>query len=385
MFQRLLLLLLLVATPAMSQDASTAASTPALPQSAATDSKSAGQVAAASMLPPLPATPEAIMAAAGPLYNFFSPEVTPWHMKVSYQLYDVDSKPTALGTFEYWRSSDKTYRRSCTRGDFTDTTWYVDGKAYWSKSGGTLEPSERDLILDLMPILPDPARVGSVKWQFTSKERKIGNLQLPCVEASVVNSPLPAGATWRGRDAIYCFDRNHPLVVALFDSTGTAISYSRLTRTQGLVLPRELVVYSGPRKELTAFVVTLESLTGTEAEFTPPAGLKPLDPPVVVPPQPGHVPISPAVAQGLLLSATPAVYPEAARAMRSSGTVVLRAVIGVDGILHDLSVVSGDKVFRQAALDAASRWRYRPYMLNGRPVEVDTTINVVFNLGGRSQ
>ena len=75
------------------------------------------------------------------------------------------------------------------------------------------------------------------------------------------------------------------------------------------------------------------------------------------------------------------VYPPVAKAARVSGVVVLKATIGKDGLIHDLSVVSGPPMLQSAAVNAVKQWVYRPYMLNGEPVEVDTMINVVFNLG----
>jgi periplasmic protein TonB len=59
---------------------------------------------------------------------------------------------------------------------------------------------------------------------------------------------------------------------------------------------------------------------------------------------------------------------------------VLQAVISKSGAIEDLRVVSGSPMLQQAAIDAVSQWRYRPYLLNGLPVDVETTINVVFNL-----
>jgi protein TonB len=60
--------------------------------------------------------------------------------------------------------------------------------------------------------------------------------------------------------------------------------------------------------------------------------------------------------------------------------VVLEATISKSGSIENLRVVSGPAMLRQAALDAVSQWRYRPYLLNGEPVAVETTVNVVFNL-----
>jgi protein TonB len=71
-----------------------------------------------------------------------------------------------------------------------------------------------------------------------------------------------------------------------------------------------------------------------------------------------------------------------ARQARIQGTVVLHAIIDKEGRVSELQVVSGHPLLVQSALGAVQNWRYRPTMLNGEPVEVDTTINVTFTLGG---
>jgi peptidyl-prolyl cis-trans isomerase A (cyclophilin A) len=98
-------------------------------------------------------------------------------------------------------------------------------------------------------------------------------------------------------------------------------------------------------------------------------------------PMPGRITISPRVAQGLIVSKTQPVYPIDAKKAGVSGAVVLTAVIGMDGLIKDLQVVSGPEMLQQAALDAVNSWRYRPYLLNGQPVEVHTNFNVIFTLG----
>ncbi len=96
---------------------------------------------------------------------------------------------------------------------------------------------------------------------------------------------------------------------------------------------------------------------------------------------PEKVNISAGVAVGMLLQKTAPLYPPIARAARISGTVVLKATISKTGSIRDLSVISGPPMLQQAALDAVKTWRYRPFRLNGRPAEAQTTINVVFILG----
>ena len=85
---------------------------------------------------------------------------------------------------------------------------------------------------------------------------------------------------------------------------------------------------------------------------------------------------------GLLFNKTVPVYPPIAKAARVSGTVVLEATISKTGVIEDLHVISGPAMLIQAALDAVRTWQYRPYLVNGEPVEVETTVNVVFTLGG---
>ncbi len=74
------------------------------------------------------------------------------------------------------------------------------------------------------------------------------------------------------------------------------------------------------------------------------------------------------------------VYPALARQTRISGTVRLHAIIGKDGTIQQLEVLSGHPLLQQNALEAVRQWRYQPTLLNGEPVEVDTTIDVIFSL-----
>lgn len=99
--------------------------------------------------------------------------------------------------------------------------------------------------------------------------------------------------------------------------------------------------------------------------------------------QPTVMKISDGVLEGMLISKTPPAYPTIARTVGVSGTVVLAATISKEGTIENLRVVSGHPMLTQAAKDAVMTWRYRPYLLNGQPVEVETTINVVFSMGNR--
>jgi len=83
-----------------------------------------------------------------------------------------------------------------------------------------------------------------------------------------------------------------------------------------------------------------------------------------------------------LITKTTPVYPPEAKAARIQGKVVLEAVIGTDGHVENLKVVSGPKELRQSALDAVRQWVYKPYEVDGNPVEVTTTVTVTYTLAG---
>jgi len=104
--------------------------------------------------------------------------------------------------------------------------------------------------------------------------------------------------------------------------------------------------------------------------------------PKFVPVTPQRIRISQGVTRGLLVHREEPAYPPLARAARVQGEVVLSAVIDGNGQIQNLQLVSGHPMLAPAAIDAVKQWKYKPYFLNGEPVEVETTINVNFTLAG---
>ncbi|MGA2807475.1 MAG: TonB family protein [Terracidiphilus sp.] len=108
-----------------------------------------------------------------------------------------------------------------------------------------------------------------------------------------------------------------------------------------------------------------------------------------LPPLPGTEPpakkiaVSAEVAQGMLSKRTPLAYPAEAKAQGISGTVELKALIGTDGKIVNLQVMSGPPALQEAALNAVKDWEYKPYTVNGEPVQVMTTIRAIYMITGR--
>jgi protein TonB len=111
--------------------------------------------------------------------------------------------------------------------------------------------------------------------------------------------------------------------------------------------------------------------TGNSAAVIPPP--PPQEPPV-------RKPRTSVMMEGSLIHRVEPIYPPPAKAMRIQGTVVLAAIVGREGAIEKLKALSGHPLLVQAALDAVRQWRYRPYVLNGEPLEVETRITVNFVL-----
>ena len=92
--------------------------------------------------------------------------------------------------------------------------------------------------------------------------------------------------------------------------------------------------------------------------------------------------VSQGVVEGLLVYQVKPAYPRLAVQTHTQGEVVLHAIIARDGTVASLQVVSGHALLALAAIDAVRRWRYKPYTLNGEPIEVETMITVRFVLSG---
>jgi TonB family protein len=177
-----------------------------------------------------------------------------------------------------------------------------------------------------------------------------------------------------GKSLYYCVDPA-TLELRLEYAGQITTEFRQSVKTQGRYLVREVVVTAGKQKLFTASVDTVEALDPTAEMFSPPADatLKQR------PPNPhGEGPV---VTTGYLIKKTKPRYPSASKKAKEEGVVTVAAVIGTDGKIHGLEVLaSPSSKLAESAVDAVSKWEYKPYLLNGEPVEVDTLVEVTFSL-----
>jgi protein TonB len=150
---------------------------------------------------------------------------------------------------------------------------------------------------------------------------------------------------------------------------------------QPRAIPKEVAVFK--EAELPPDVITPGGATGGVFGGIPGQGMvAAVAPPPPKPTAPTRVKQGGNVTAASILQQTKPVYPALARQARIQGNVVLHAIIDKDGKVAQLEVISGHPLLVQSALDAVKQWRYKPTLLNGDPVEVDTTITVTFTMGG---
>jgi len=314
----------------------------------------------------MPSDPKALMLLAAKTNGLTGDDIKPWHLKASYKFLDEKGNVTDQGSFEeFWVSPTK-YIRTFTGTAFTQTDYGSDKGI--SRSGARKLPS--DLIADVRREFVDPLPdTRSIQYlPFDLKQGEVDGTKFTCVSMKGFNQPAYlAGQTW-------CFDSASPV---LRTSTSTQkmvqIVHNGIVSFQGRSIASELEFIQAGKTVLTAHIESIEPLvTIDESAFVPSPDAIPL---------PRRINISGGVAAGLLKEKESPSYPPEAKSAHISGTVVMQALISVDGHIEELHVVSGPSALQKAAMDAVKKWVYRPYLLNGEPVEVNTTINVVFTIG----
>jgi TonB family protein len=328
----------------------------------------------ADKLAELPKDPQAVFAAAAPFYDYSATTLKPFHLKATYQLYE-NGLPGEQGTFEYWWASPQVYRRSWTRTGVTQTYWHLADGKHVSEVSGRLNFFERKLSEALLSPLPTPAELDPSKVRLDAEKLPIKESKIPCF--MVVPQMHIFGATQNvplGLFPTYCFNPAAPILLASYSLGTVEAHFNKVGIMQGHYLARSILLFESGRKVLEATVDSVTGLAPTDPALIPPENAERTDV--------DKVNMSGGIAVGMLLKKQVPVYPQDAKDAHVSGTVVLQATIGTDGGIHDLRVVSAPwPSLAASSLSAVSHWEYRPYLLKGEPVEVETTINVIFSLG----
>jgi len=291
----------------------------------------------------------------------------PWHLKASYQSFRPDGKPADTGTFEEWRVNAKQYRIALHSSSASADEYGTDNGIFRT---GQTELLRRPLS-SIKALVEKPASPikDPEKTVLKNYERNFGSGKKPCTAL------LGSGPDHSPENAeSYCFASTNAVLFYSSTPTKTAETlFQQIAMASGHYFARDIQVFIVGQPWLKLHVDTVEGIG--------PAGMDALKVPSDASPVPVRVGIPGEVVTGRLIKKAFPVYPAEAKLKGVQGRVVLDALIGTDGHLKDLQVLAGPTMLQQPALDAVRQWVYTPYLLNGKPVEVETEVNVLFSLG----
>jgi TonB family protein len=320
-----------------------------------------------------------LLAAAAPAYDYDNPALKPWHFKAAYQIYDQNGNPSQRGTYEYWWASPTAYRSTWTRGASTQSEWHTaDGRRFEANSGEALHLFETEFPKELLAPLPTPSEQEAKRTWLQRDTVAFDSLKAPCVKilSARVYRQSPSFPDFIPMDnvrATYCFDPNLPILIMKSRANGPIESYGNFVKMQQRDLPRTFEEKVDRRKILTATIVAIGTLDPSDPALAPPADAKAdLALPLEI--------ASPVMSSQRVKGFYPD-YPDEAKLSKIAGTVMLEAQIGKDGKVEDLRVISSPApVLTDSSIKAVGKWEYKPYLLNGQPIDVRTTIDVAYAL-----
>jgi TonB family protein len=299
------------------------------------------------------------------------PALKPWHLKMTVQLFDEKGKPSDQGTIEEWWSAPGLDRREYKTAAYTATEIRSAEKVYRTQGKDSppyyLGLLRRQVVHPVMPAREDPA---SIKPEL--RKLNVGKISLDCI---AMNHAKSGASSPLGSSPTYCLDpgANTLRMTLLFRSE--AIARNSIGRFQGREIPSVVVVSTNNVTVASEHVESLLGETIAPSEFEPSADLTEVVPPLAD--LDTSLPETPAA-----IAQRQPIYPEGAKGRHLAGTVVLRAIIGTNGSIRDLELVSSsDPVFVSSATTAVKQWKYKPLVLNGQPTEVETTILTTYDMG----
>jgi TonB family protein len=288
---------------------------------------------------------------------------TPFHMGMTFQLYDLSGKPSATGSFETWWTGVGRRRTVVTLAGLNG-----DGSAPEGADARTVRDAylvSQLIELAIHPVPSMPSSAGMV-----TKPLRSGKFELECTS--------PKSSSTEAMDAqlgTVCVAPNTTDVLTMQGFGGhVTVLRPKTGKFHDTFVGIELRIYYLGRDAIAGKLTIMHANDSTDAKAATP---------VTTPSEPGVARISGEVIAGHRIKFVEPRYPEAAKISHSSGSVLMNAVIGKDGVVRRLvPIASTDSMFTDSAMDSVRQWKYSPYLLNGEPTEVDTTITLNFAING---
>jgi TonB family protein len=297
------------------------------------------------------------------------PGSQPWHLKAIYEVFDADGKPSDKGTFEEWWVNQTQYRLSYSGTKFSQEEYGTDHGFFHAGDPNWPDGPLRLLQPTVIRPIPSPEEIND--WGKHNVERKFGDLKLSCTALS-----YHGGKEVSENSPAFCFDRSK--IVLRYSNTSfraTQTIFDHPTVFRDGFVAREIRILVLGKASLSIHIAELENMKPEDREKL----VVPANASTVV----RRVVLSSLESGSHTLKKVPPEYPVEAKAVGAQGAVVIAATISRDGHVTDVQVLGGPVALQGAAADAVRKWVFKPLLIDGEPVEVETDVNVIFTLGQR--
>jgi TonB family protein len=324
---------------------------------AAQSGTGAAVAAVAAPVPAIPKDPKNLMLQAARVNGLSGNDMKPWRLKANYQTFDADGKPKDKGVFEEWWVGPEKWKVSYTSPHFSQTL-YRNGKTRLvTGDKGWVALPERMVMGYLDDPMPSEAVLRN--RTFSIVETKIGAVSLTCLRPM----PAPRAITL----PTSCLDGKSAAVRLQSNHGGLYIQFNNIVLADGHYVARQISIENSNLPIVNIDVIFLDfSSKLTDADVAAPASAR----------------VAPHVAGEAGLTGgrrAQAIYtPRPATTRDDRGMVMLEVTITKSGDLRDVHVVSGPREFRDTAVRNIRSWKFTPYLLNGKPVEVRGGIDMLY-------
>jgi TonB family protein len=297
-----------------------------------------------------------------------STDIAPWHLKLIVKLFDRKGAVQEDGSIEEWYGGPALNLITFTTSGYTGSV-LRNGDGTFRTAGIGPSPMLLQVLLD-QAVHPMPKDSEIDESQPELRKTDFGKVSLDCIMLSQpvkMDTQMPLGLF-----LTYCFDPGKDSLRASYNFGSQLAVRNTLGKFRGQVVSEDIMVSERGLKAASGHLEILNGAAIDAAIFTRDENMQAAGKPVLV---------SGGMMKGQLISEVQPLYPEAARHKHIQGSVMMRAVIGRDGRIHQLQLKSApDPDLAIAALAAVRQWVYKSFLLNGEPADVDTTITVNVNM-----
>ncbi len=310
----------------------------------------------------MPKDPKKMMLLATQRNGLSGGDMKPWHLKTTYKLFDEKGNSIDQGTYEEFWVSQAKYKRILTSSTSKQTDYGTNKGMLRSGAQELYSELLSELRRELIEPLPVSHAISMQPLPLNLQMRESNGAEFACV--NLIGYDQKINQTW-------CFDADKPaLRISASALDAAQFFHSNNVVFQNHFIAGDLRILKAGKPVLDAHLESIEQLTTIdEADFTPSPDAAPVH---------LKIALSEDAAQGLLIRHSKPIFPPIARAANVSGSVVLQVVIGTNGRIASLHVISGPAMLQQAAIECVRSWIYKPFLLDGQPLEVSTNITVKF-------